>query len=485
MSDTNSFAMKKFIFILFWISFCGLVRSQDATFEDLTRASQHLMKLHQPEAILSGTDGLVSDENRPVGYVFRFAPTGFIITSVSDRVRPVYAYSFTSDFNLPEQDWRTIRAIFSRDLAERIQQAGRLPASQKQAILLEWNQFLSGELPLDSFQQWPPEGTTSSGGWIETNWTQSSPYNAMCPMDLNAGQRSIAGCPAITMGQIVNYHTTLNSTNFDDNDDYYHNYGSGNKYWIDDDHEAREFPSWDSLNVWLDSLEYFYQEQFYVPPEMEAALCFACGVAAHQVYTASVSGTFGIDQAWEAFQRFNFTESRLIFPDDTNLNNEIADNIKVALPVQLGLLVEPPGGGGHNVVADGYNTNDYYHFNFGWGGSANGWYTLPPTNIAYNLTVIEGAVIDIRSSNYTGYPTEKEKMKIRLYPNPASTEITVYSDIEEGDLILYNLTGSQVEVFYLQQPTTRISVASLPAGIYFVRILKMGEQVFTGKIVKQ
>ncbi|MBN1197790.1 MAG: C10 family peptidase, partial [Bacteroidales bacterium] len=307
--------MKKFVVILLWVSLCVFARSQDATFADLTRASQHLMKLHQPEAILRGTDGLVSDENRPVGYLFRFAPTGFIITSVSDLVRPIYAYSFTSDFNLPDHEWRTIQAIFSRDLINRIHQAGRLPASHKRAILLEWNQFLSGELPLDSFQQWPPEGSTTTGGWIETNWTQSAPYNWMCPMDLNAGQRSIAGCPAIAMGQIVNYHGTLNETAFDDNDDYYHSYGSGNKYWIDDDHEARGFPSWDSLNIWLDSLENAYQEQLQVTSEMKAALCFASGVAAHQVYTASVSGTFGIDQAWEAFQRFDFAESRLIFPD--------------------------------------------------------------------------------------------------------------------------------------------------------------------------
>ncbi|MBN1199552.1 MAG: T9SS type A sorting domain-containing protein, partial [Bacteroidales bacterium] len=161
------------------------------------------------------------------------------------------------------------------------------------------------------------------------------------------------------------------------------------------------------------------------------------------------------------------------------------ENIKVALPVQLGLLVQPPGGGGHNVVVDGYNTDDYYHFNFGWGGSANGWYTLPPTSIPYNLTVIEGAVLDIWPKNYTGYPREKEKQNVRLFPNPASTEITVCSEMGEGELILYNLTGRQLEVYHLQQPTTGISVASLPAGIYFVSILKNGMQVFSGKIVKQ
>jgi len=49
---------------------------------------------------------------------------------------------------------------------------------------------------------------------------------------------------------------------------------------------------------------------------------------------------------------------------------------------------------GHNVVIDGYNTDEYFHLNFGWGGTYNGWYLLPD-EIPYGLTVIEGAIVDI------------------------------------------------------------------------------------------
>jgi hypothetical protein len=69
-----------------------------------------------------------------------------------------------------------------------------------------------------------------------------------------------------------------------------------------------------------------------------------------------------------------------------------------ALPAHLG-LVDPGVTVGHNVVVDGYSSDGFYHFNFGWGGSANGWYTMPPTNIPYNLTVIEGIVLDVNLSN--------------------------------------------------------------------------------------
>ncbi len=465
--------------------FCvGVARTQDVPFDKISLAAQQFMKIHNPDAALRGSDALVSDENQPVGFVFRFEPTGFVITTTSERIRPVYGYSFTNDFNLPEQEWKKINAIFASDIQQRIDHALQLPASRNQLVTEEWEAFLRGDLALNPFQQWPPEGTTSSGGWVETNWTQSAPYNSMCPMDLNAGAHSIVGCPATAMGQILNYHQTLNGTNLNDGDDYYHSYGSGNQYYIDDDHDARGFPSFDSLNTWLNSMDYAYQTQLPITTQMKAALSFACGVAAHQVYSASMSGTFGIDQAWNSFQRFGFSDSRLIFPDDTNLNYEIAENIKVALPVQLGLLVEPPGVGGHNLVVDGYNTDEYYHFNFGWGGGYNGWYTLPPTNIAYNLTIIEGAVIDIKSNNYTGTDEIQKKQMVRLFPNPVSDILNVISDVKGAQLTIFSLTGIPLEIYDLQDLSTRISVASLANGMYIIQITRNGEDVFAGKFVK-
>ena len=52
---------------------------------------------------------------------------------------------------------------------------------------------------------------------------------------------------------------------------------------------------------------------------------------------------------------------------------------------------------GHNLVIDGYNSDDYFHINFGWGGSYNGWYRLL-SGLPYSLTVIEGVIVDIMST---------------------------------------------------------------------------------------
>ncbi len=47
------------------------------------------------------------------------------------------------------------------------------------------------------------------GPYLETSWGQGPPYNNFCPMDPTTNQRSIAGCPAVAMAQIINYFETI------------------------------------------------------------------------------------------------------------------------------------------------------------------------------------------------------------------------------------------------------------------------------------
>ncbi len=58
--------------------------------------------------------------------------------------------------------------------------------------------------------------------------------------------------------------------------------------------------------------------------------------------------------------------------------------------------------GGHAFVCDGYQ-EEYFHFNFGWGGSQDGFYTLLSVN---GFNDGQGAVFDTYpGSNYPYYCT--------------------------------------------------------------------------------
>ena len=95
----------------------------------------------------------------------------------------------------------------------------------------------------------------------------------------------------------------------------------------------------------------------------------------------------------------------------------LIDNIKRGFPVlyaSASLAVKDYAECGHAYVCDGYNENtDMFHFNWGYDGEANGWYTLDNLVIKlskqpYNWNHLERMVINI-------YPSYIEDVKDNIY----------------------------------------------------------------------
>jgi hypothetical protein len=355
-------------------------------------AKVKLHELEKTEFSISSSAQIINEKKEPLFYVFNLDPQGYLVVTASYHLPPVIAYSFTSSF----QDTlvgNPLYDILYADITLRLENINLIPVMMIEERHLQWDSYIKGKpANHERFEQWPPEGSTPTGGWLLTNWHQNAPYNNFCPLDLAHGGRSVAGCPAVTIAQILNYHNTTMNVTFDDGDDYYHNY-NGNNYWIDNDYLTYGFPSFPQLNTYLTTLQSHYEAE--VPPtnDDKAAITFACGVAATQVYGSGGSGTFGVNQAYDAYQRFNCTTSEILDENDPDLYQRLASNMKDALPAHLAVVNEG-WTSGHNLVIDGYNTNNYYHLNFGWGGSNNGWYLIPD-ELPYSLTVIEGVILDI------------------------------------------------------------------------------------------
>lgn len=462
------------------------VKSQDVDENTATKVAVAFLNDHRSSLKISGVNN-VEQDGQLLAYVFELDPEGFIIVAGNRSLRPVFAYSFDGEYDPQHEAWSFWLPVFKKDLMNRML-CNRMVKDKNR---IEWQDFLTGRKFDASREQWPPAGTTPTGGWLLTNWSQGSPYKDMCPVDLNTGTHSVAGCPAVAMAQILNYHKTVNNTRFDDSDDYYHSYGANNKYWIDDDFAAHDFPPFPMLNEYLDSLESNYNGSRPINNDQKAALNFACGIAARQVYSASLSGTFGIEQAYNAFMRFSFDSALLVYPSDTTLNRRLADNMKLALPAQLGLLSEQSGG--HNLVVDGYNTDEYYHFNFGWGGSNNGWYTMPPTNIAYNLTIIEGVILDINIGNppvAIKDNSEEQDGLFTIYPNPAREKVTIFCR-QTGNVLSVFLFDMAGKVIKLQDAGCRkegrfdVDVSMLEPGLYLVGIEKADGTMQHNKLIIQ
>jgi len=317
-----------------------------------------------------------------------------------------------------------------------------------------------------------PDATTPmlrAEGLLNTHWTQNYPYNQLCPRDpVNGNAYSVAGCPAVAMGQIINYLRTTEDTRFTDDDDYAHYY-AGRNYMIDDDWATLKFPSFPMLNVMLDSIDAAFQRGEELTDELAAALVFACGTALTQVYTSEASGTFYVDQAFEAYQRFGFADCVLIREPDSVMYATLISNLKAGYPAHLA-VENPAGTVGHNVVVDGYRESDgKFHINFGYGGTLDNWYDIPDPNFYYGMTKVEGIILNIIPS--TGPLTVQEptaQQPLEVYPNPVSDVLHLKNlPCEAVEYSIFNVLGQKVMAGFSSET---VSFAGLGKGLYFLQV---------------
>lgn len=304
-------------------------------------------------------------------------------------------------------------------------------------------------------------------GLLTSHWTQDYPYNQLCPRDpQNDYSYSYAGCPAIAMGQIINYLRTTQNTRFDDNDDYAHSY-AGRSYIIDEDWETLQFPSFPQLNEMLDSIDAVFQRGEELPDILSAALVFACGTACRQVYTSQGSGTFAVNQAYEAYRRFGFADCQLFTEATETMYEILISNLEAGYPAHLA-VENPAGTVGHNVVVDAYRESDgKFHMNFGYGGSQDGWYSIPDPDFYYGMTKLEGIVVNIIPTQ-TLVQESSIWQPLQVYPNPA-TDLLCLENIPapSAEFAIFNALGQDVMTGIT---SGTISVSALKKGLYFVQV---------------
>ncbi|MFA7331221.1 MAG: C10 family peptidase [Candidatus Delongbacteria bacterium] len=416
---------------------------------------------------------------QPVGGLFHLIrlETGYVVVSADTRLPPVPAWSATAGFGALDAASNPLLALLEADLAGRLEHQAALSAEQRAARHQAWEEWL-GSAPVRSGSReevFPPEGSTSTGGWVETQWGQGPPWNDDCPRS-GTGQRGLAGCPAVTMGQILAYHRNPGEGGFGAADRYHHSY-AGNSYWIDDDWEARGFPSFPQLNERLDSLAAHWAAGAEADAGEQAALIFACGTAARQVYHHQGSGTFGVDQAYSGWQRLGCSGARLLDADDHDPYGALSENMRSGLPAHLA-VVTPAWDAGHNLVVDGWNGDGYFHLNFGWEGAYDGWYLLPQ-ELPFSLTVLEGMIVDIQPPLSALAPRERPGAGLELaaWPNPGNPRIRLACRLEtaaRARLEVFDLGGRRVALLHdgpLPAGASQLDwIPTAASGLYLARL---------------
>ena len=312
-------------------------------------------------------------------YVFALQPKGFVIVAADNRVEPILGYSYDNNFvieNMPEH----IRGWLN-DFENQIEVVSKSARPAEADIQTKWTRLESGQ-PLSNTRN----GNTV-GPLLTTTWDQTSYYNALCPEDVNGpGGHVPTGCVATAMAQIINYWS-------------YPAHGRGT-------HSYDSY--YGTLTVNYDSVYYDYTNMpasltvNSTPAEINAVatLMYHCGVAINMFYSASASGAFDFEARASLVNFFRFSPNlsyalKADFSDE-QWNNMLQENIAADIPVMYSGS-EPNGR--HTFVCDGYNSDNYYHFNFGWSGNNDGWYrttVINPSNYRFNTgqTALVGIVPD-------------------------------------------------------------------------------------------
>lgn len=356
-----------------------------------TRAFQQKAQNIRPEAAqyqLKSCDFLSQDGH--IALAILHFDAGFLILSAEDAVLPVLAYDFDNDINV--SDLAPGVEFFLDYYRQEIAVARRMQLSQTEKVKQAWE-----DLRHPSERGLRAEVVISP--LLHSNWNQNKYYNYLCPQDEDApgsyDGRVPNGCVAIAMSQIMFYYRYPESGNGSHTN--YTEYGNFHVNF------AQQHYNYDAM---CDKLNYYNNEV--------AKLIFHAGTAVNMMYGPDGSGAYSGDVPGAMATYFRYSPdaehtSKHHYSNETWHAMLIAD-LETKRPIYYSGYSEE---GGHAFVCDGYNTDEYFHFNFGWGGSGDGYYVTESydsdQDVVHGYGFGQSAIFDLHplEVNYPTYCQER------------------------------------------------------------------------------
>lgn len=200
-------------------------------------------------------------------------------------------------------------------------------------------------------------------------WGQSNPYNLMTPMV--DGRNRLTGCVATAAAQIMYYHRWPER-------------GSGFKTYFDPGSGQEVSADFGSHRYEWDKMTPVYDSNSSEASRNAVALLMAdLGTAFEMNYALGVSTTYTRIAATSMPEYFGY-DDRIYGVDRREYTSDAWEEmmrreLNAQRPmIYSGSAVDTPVG--HAFVCDGYDDEGYYHFNWGWEGSFNGWFLLTTMN---------------------------------------------------------------------------------------------------------
>lgn len=320
------------------------VTPQEALERAGTGAPQSMRAMNLRQATLART--MTSAKGTPTLYLFN-TPGGFAVMPADNCAYPVLGYGNTA---VPE---------------------GELPANL-QAWLDDYSAQIEYAVSHNAGASMPDKAPYERPQWdaiaplCATTWNQSEPYNNDCPTV--SGQKSPTGCVATAMAQVMKYHN-------------YPAAGTGSITYTDAQYGYSYSMTLGTLD-WNNMLDR-YNSGEYTDAEAAAVafLMKSCGYSVEMMYGPYSSGAY-VNDVPDALVKYFDYDVATHFVDRTyyplsEWEQMAYDNLRDVGPI---LFRGQGDGGGHAFVCDGYLSDGYFHFNWGWGGTSDGYFLLTACN---------------------------------------------------------------------------------------------------------
>ena len=395
-------------------------------------------------------------------YVFNTGTKGFVIVSGDDNALPILGYSSSSTFEFEKTPNNFKKWLEGYKNQIRYSIVNSIPATQE--VEEQWNDLLIGNY-----------NPANKAGMIvnplmTTTWDQSPLYNDLCPGG------SVTGCVATAMAQIMKFW------NFPTQGVGFHSYN-------EDDYGTLSANFGSTTYQWSSMVDNVTSANNAV-----ATLMLHCGISVDMDYDLGSNGGsaawvienspaptanseyafktyFGYDNTLQGVERENYTT--------TTWTTLLKTELDAGRPIDYAGF---GSGGGHAFVCDGYDVNDFFHFNWGWGGYEDGFFSIDALDPGgtgtgggsggYNSG--HQAIIGIKPP--TGVQTIDLKLKDFVTPTPSAVgygaAFNVTADVLNfggadfnGDYTVAIFDANENFIDYVETKTGLTTSAGLATGI--------------------
>jgi hypothetical protein len=267
-------------------------------------------------------------------------------------------------------------------------------------------------------------GASATGKVLTTAlWYQDAPYNNECPQikeyktssgsSINTTQRCVTGCVATAMAIIMKYHQWPAQ-----------GFGS-NSYTNTVTYNNKTYSLYQSLNFGSKPFDWAnmpdnYSSYTTTQGDAVAWLMHCCGVSVDMSYwtesgaqstdaAKALRNNFRYSHYAHDIARFSITDYNSSTGDITASNMYTDDEWKALIAAEIDAdrsvlysgqtTMNSSTAAGHAFVCDGYDSQGYLHFNFGWGNAYYNCYcdidNVTPTNSGRIYRYLQDAIIGI------------------------------------------------------------------------------------------